>query len=177
MVRICENCEIEHDGAVGSGRFCSLRCSRSFSTKASREDINKKVSDKLKNRPNWVSSLPDDARSNLGKALTKTPAWKTYIDSRNQVTKDRMDLWYSGASDNPSPRLIRTYLIERLGPNCKGCNFSAKHPIDNNWIIELDHINGDHTDNAPSNLRLLCPNCHAMTPTCSGRNKRLKRLL
>ena len=36
--------------------------------------------------------------------------------------------------------------------------------------IELDHINGDRNDNALSNLRILCPNCHAQTPTHAGKN-------
>ena len=30
---ICENCKKEHDGTYGSGRFCSNKCARSFSTK------------------------------------------------------------------------------------------------------------------------------------------------
>ena len=31
--------------------------------------------------------------------------------------------------------------------------------------LELDHINGDHSDNRLENLRILCPNCHAVTET------------
>lgn len=31
--------------------------------------------------------------------------------------------------------------------------------------LEVDHISGDFTDNRPQNLRFLCPNCHATTPT------------
>lgn len=36
--------------------------------------------------------------------------------------------------------------------------------------LELDHIDGDRTNNRRENLRLLCPNCHALTPTYRGRN-------
>jgi very-short-patch-repair endonuclease len=43
----CENCGNSHDGSYGSGRFCSVKCSRSFSTKNKRKEINKKVSLKL----------------------------------------------------------------------------------------------------------------------------------
>jgi hypothetical protein len=42
--------------------------------------------------------------------------------------------------------------------------------------IELDHIDGDNKNNKLENLRILCPNCHAMQPTNSGKNKKLKRL-
>jgi len=44
----CENCGNEHDGFYGSGRFCSSKCARGFSTKAKRKEINEKVSQKLK---------------------------------------------------------------------------------------------------------------------------------
>ena len=43
----CENCRNEHDGTYGSGRFCSTKCSRGFSTKAKRTEINEKVSNTL----------------------------------------------------------------------------------------------------------------------------------
>lgn len=44
----CENCGEQHEGSYGSGRFCSSKCARGFSTKSKRKEINEKVSGKLK---------------------------------------------------------------------------------------------------------------------------------
>jgi hypothetical protein len=36
--------------------------------------------------------------------------------------------------------------------------------------LELDHADGDRRNNRIDNLRLVCPNCHALTLTYRGRN-------
>lgn len=36
--------------------------------------------------------------------------------------------------------------------------------------LELDHIDGNHLNNNLDNLRLLCPNCHALTLNYRGKN-------
>ncbi len=38
--------------------------------------------------------------------------------------------------------------------------------------LELDHIDGNHFNNNLTNIRLLCPNCHAQTSNYRGKNKR-----
>ena len=53
---------------------------------------------------------------------------------------------------------------------CEICAW-AKARDDGSIPLELDHINGDRTDNRIENLRILCPNCHSLQPTHRGKNK------
>lgn len=62
-------------------------------------------------------------------------------------------------------RLIREGRREHVCEEC-GARRWRGQPIP----LELDHVNGDRSDNRLENLRLLCPNCHALTPTYRGRN-------
>lgn len=41
--------------------------------------------------------------------------------------------------------------------------------------IVLDHIDGDCTNNARNNLRIVCANCDAQLPTFKSKNKHSKR--
>ncbi len=74
-------------------------------------------------------------------------------------------------SSYQSNKLRKRLLSEGvLAPICSDCGLAAwqGRPIP----LELDHIDGDRTNNALANLRLVCPNCHALTSTYRGRNTR-----
>ena len=43
--------------------------------------------------------------------------------------------------------------------------------MDNPLSLEVDHIDGDNSNDDRSNLEALCPNCHSQTSTWRGRNK------
>ncbi|MEO7200978.1 MAG: HNH endonuclease signature motif containing protein [Candidatus Tumulicola sp.] len=65
-------------------------------------------------------------------------------------------------------RLLDAGLLE---PRCYRCGI-------NTWCgkplsVQIDHINGIRYDNRLANLRMLCPNCHSLTPTY-GYRKRTK---
>ncbi len=64
-------------------------------------------------------------------------------------------------------RLIRAGLKPDF---CEHCGWSEK-TVGGYVPVELDHINGDRHDNRIENLRILCPNCHSLTPTYRGRGK------
>ena len=74
-----------------------------------------------------------------------------------------------------SPYKSSTKLKERLfkeglkTEKCEVCGISEW--MDKKITLELDHINGNNTDNRLVNLCVLCPNCHSQTPTFRN-NKR-----
>jgi hypothetical protein len=57
---------------------------------------------------------------------------------------------------------------------CELCGWAEQAP-DGRIPVELDHINGDPTDNRLENLRIVCPNCHSLQPTHRGLNKKSRR--
>ncbi len=61
----CENCDNDHNGEYGSGRFCTSKCARGFSTKDKRSLINEKVSLKMKNRESISKGIVKSDKSNL----------------------------------------------------------------------------------------------------------------
>lgn len=53
--------------------------------------------------------------------------------------------------------------------SCCGCNGEWQNGI---ISLEIHHKNGIKTDNRIQNLEYLCPNCHALTETYRGKNKK-----
>jgi len=49
---------------------------------------------------------------------------------------------------------------------CEFCGFIAKHSCQ----LDVDHKDGDYTNNSPDNLQTLCANCHRLK-TYNDKNK------
>ena len=101
----------------------------------------------------------------MGHIFTKKDREKSNIKSINQAVKK-----YLKKGTFPAPGWLRKALREyhNIPYECSECRIT-------NWngkdiILEVDHINGDHSDNRLKNLRYLCPNCHSQTDTYKGRN-------
>lgn len=61
----CELCKIIIVGSYGSGRFCSQKCARSFSTALKRKEINKFVSEKLKKQSKKCEIICHECKSKI----------------------------------------------------------------------------------------------------------------
>jgi hypothetical protein len=127
--------------------------------------------------------------------LEIVPAGGNYRTIKNQIKKENIDTshftgkgWLKGkrnahAKSIPlneilvadcyyqtsklKKRLFQEGIFEKKCDCCKRKEWEGQ-PIP----LELDHINGQNFDNRLENLRVLCPNCHALTNTYRGKNKK-----
>jgi hypothetical protein len=82
--------------------------------------------------------------------------------------------WKQGLQDGRKGKLqtsgyIHRYILEKQNYRCAICSIAEWN--NSKIVLELDHIDGNGTNNVESNLRCLCPNCHSQTPTYKAKNK------
>lgn len=64
---------------------------------------------------------------------------------------------------------LRRYVIERDGYKCSVCDISDWNNIQ--IVLEIEHKDGNASNNKYDNLCLICPNCHSQTSTYKGKNR------
>lgn len=149
--KICPKCRQLHQK---SGVYCSRKCanSRIFTAEARR-----KKSEAAKHV--WLKMPEDEKKRKL--EILKNTTWLTVME------RDWVDLGIQ------SKRL--RVILEQDG-KCNRCGLFEwqGEPIN----LELEHKDGNNSNNSRDNLEVLCPNCHSMTKTWRGRkNGRSKQIL
>ncbi len=66
---------------------------------------------------------------------------------------------------------IKRYLRRKFGNKCCLCGWSKVNVKTGEVPLVADHVDGNWRNNVESNLRLICPNCDALTPTYAGLNR------
>ncbi len=148
---LCENCNSEHEGQYGSGRFCCSSCARGFSTKSQRGEINRKVSEKLKGQ----------LSPHKGKKLSA---------ERKRIAKSAQKEYYDAKPfDEIGKAGKKARIILEQHSKCNRCGLDEW--LGNPLVLELEHKDGNSQNDLRENLECLCPNCHSLTSTWRGRNK------
>ena len=114
----------------------------------------------------------DEAKLKKSIALKGKPAFRSHYDKEAQAAKSRQR-WLEKYNATPFVELgienRRRRVFEEQDYCCNKCGISewqgCKIPL------ELEHKDGNSTNNVRENLEGLCPNCHSITDTWRGRNK------
>lgn len=148
--RFCEKC----GKSTANKRFCSKQCA----------GMSSRV-----NKPCVICNAPVTSKSFGSKccshACHHANLQKTYISN-----------WIAGKisgsskSGNLSAR-VRNHLILEADEKCSRCGWNELHKVTGKVPLTINHIDGDAENNSPSNLEVLCPNCHSLTPNYGGLNR------
>ena len=160
--KICLECGKEfeisrHNNSEMNKKFCSQSCSAIY-TNIERGKKNKNI--KVKKYC-----------CNCGEELHKKQVKFCNSKCQQELQKKEMYKEIEEGYISFHETSYRKYLIDNYGAICMECGWSEINTYSGKIPIQLEHIDGNYKNNNLSNLKLLCPNCHSLTPTFGALNK------
>jgi len=144
--------------------YCSQSCSASFNNKGVRRH----------------GKSPEGSIECLSCGRPTKPGRK-YCSQKCSGYRSKFDIaaWLrgevSGGTVLGCSNAIKRWLLDKCGHKCPKCGWGEIHPVTGKVPLEVNHIDGDSTNNRPENLEVLCPNCHSLTPNYRALNKKSSR--
>jgi hypothetical protein len=119
----------------------------------------------------------------LLRAINLKPTGGNYIHAKKTLQRLAIDtshwtgqLWNKGErlknwQDYTKVEKLKKHLLRERGIQCENCKLFTW--LDKPITLEVEHLDGDRTNNHIDNLKLLCPNCHSYTRTWRRRKSSL----
>lgn len=150
----CTNCGASLSYEERHKKFCNSSCSATFNNKKRSE--NKQI---IKNN---CMTCNKELSTEKGSFCNSVCQQQFYY---NEYIKQ----WLQGDDVSFSKPRVKKYLLEKQNFKCDVCGITdwCDKPI----VLDLEHKDGDSTNNKVDNLCLICPNCHSQTDTYKGKNK------
>lgn len=160
----CKNCGRTFISLISENRkFCDSSCAAVFN--------NKKHIKKTKQNKEYINKKTTINKKciNCEKEIIGHKKFCNSFCFQEHRKKERHQLIENG-DKSLTNRAYKLYLIDKFGNKCMNCGWGIKNEYTNTIPIELEHIDGNGENNSLENLKLLCPNCHSLTPTYKGAN-------
>lgn len=141
-------------------KYCCSSCSASISNKQRTKNTTVKI---CLNCGKEINARYDKKYCN--NSCQAEYQYKTYIQEWKQGLQDGMSGEYQ------TSKYIKKYLREKYDNKCCKCGWNKINPYSGIVPLELHHIDGNYRNNSESNLELLCPNCHALSPNYGSLNR------
>jgi Zn finger protein HypA/HybF involved in hydrogenase expression len=154
----CKKCGKEFEPVKGLVNYCSLECRNSRSW--SEEDKNKK-SESAKNSIKLKEQLKTLRTEEVYNKITETRK-KNHI--KKIINTNFEDLSFNS---------LRFRILYEQENKCNKCGLDEW--LGYKFVLELEHKDGNNKNNNRDNLEMICPNCHSLTETWRGRNKKERR--
>jgi hypothetical protein len=141
-MNLCENCAVEHDSSYATGRFCSRKCSKSFSTKAKRQSINKVVSEKLKgkNPSHKRSKHTQETKEKIRASLLSRDIVRLTSEQKKARILARTLLYYARKRRAQHPN-ANLFLIKMIYEKCpKGYHVDHIKPLGGGGLHHEDNL-------------------------------------
>lgn len=148
----CKECSREFEDLLSRNRmFCSQSCNAKYNNKQRGFELN------ILSNCLFCNNITN----------------KKYCNRKCQHQHERQIIFNKIENGDTSfyERTYKKYLIYKFGEKCMECGWCEVNKITGKIPIQLEHIDGHSNNNKLENLKLLCPNCHSLTPTYGFLNK------
>ena len=151
---LCKQCQksLSYDAKIEGCKFCNKSCSAKYNNLGVRHNPKIRIEKEC--------------------LICHKPTFFKFCSSECSARQQRLNVYKlieGGKYTIGNKRTIKIYLLEKRGAKCEVCGLTEWQGVP--IPLESHHSDGNFHNNIPTNLKLICLNCHGITPNYRGKNK------